>query len=105
MPAQPNQSHSWVRIGPTYAAVADGKIVALVYHSDARQGEVGGPGGDKATTDAAWFLVWTDEPHRHYQLSAPPAAPGIPRGKLEEVAYVAIAEAAKLVEDRVTRLN
>ena len=105
MPAQPSQSHSWVRLGPTYGAVADGKIVALVYHADARPGEVGGPGGDRATTDPAWFIVWTDEPHRHYQLAAPPAPPGTSHAKREEVAYLAIAEAGKLIDDRVKRLN
>ncbi len=105
MSPQPNRSHSWVHIGTTYAAVAEGKIVALLYHADARRGEVGGPGGDRATTEPAWFIVWVDEPHRHYQLSAPPAPAGIPHEKREEVAYLAIAEAGKLIDDRVTRLN
>ncbi len=105
MQAESKQSHSWVRIGTTYGAVVDDRIVALVYHADARRGEVGGPGGDRGLAEPAWFLVWTDDPHRHFQLEAPPWRAAMPHEELEQLAYVALAEAGKAVDDKLTQGN
>ena len=105
MHAESKQSHSWVRIGATYGAVVDERIAALVYHADARPGEVGGAGGERDMVDPAWFLVWTDEPHRHFQLKAPPARAGMPHEEREQLAFVALAEAGKAVDDKLARGN
>ncbi len=99
MPAEPETSHTWVLIGKTYGAVAGERIVALVYHAEAQPGEVGGPGGDPAVTDTGWFFLWTDDPHRHFQLAAPAASAGM----VEQVAYVALAEAGKIIDDQLPR--
>ena len=96
--AEPEQTHTWVRTGATYGAVADGKIVALVYHAAAQHGE--GEGGDRAT-GPGWFLVWTHEPHRHLQLPSPPLAVGIPHERREEIALVALADAGKVIDEKL----
>lgn len=96
------QNHSWVPIGTTYGAVVSERIVALVYHARERRGEVGGPGGNGAVAEPAWFLVWTDEPHRHFQLSAPPGTAGMSREELEQASYVALAEAGEVIDAKLS---
>ena len=101
MEAQSKPRHSWVRIGATYGAVVSEKIVALVYHSQDQRGEVGGPGGEQVASGPAWFLVWTDEPHRHFQLSATAATPDMPLEKLDQLAVVALTEAGNAIEGKL----
>lgn len=102
MQAESEPSHSWVPIGTTYGAVVSEKIVALVYHANERRGKVGGPGGNGALAEAAWFLVWTEEPHRHFQLSAPSGTPGMSREDLEKASYVALAEAGEVIDAKLS---
>jgi len=100
MEAESKPGHSWVRIGATYGAVVSEKIVALVYHAQGQRGEVGG-NGEETSTGPAWFLVWTDEPHRHFQLAAPPATPGLPAEKLNQLALAALAEAGDAIDAKL----
>ena len=102
MTAEPEQSHSWVRIGATYGAVVAGKITVLVYYAGAQRGEQGRPGGDQAQAGPGWYLVWVDEPHRHYQLSSPAPKLGAPPAELDESALVALAEAGEAIERKLT---
>lgn len=101
MQAESKQGHTWVRIGASYGAVVGDKIAALVYHGDAQPGEIGGPGGDPTVTDAGWFLVWTHDPHHHFQLATPAATAGM----LEQVAYAALSEAGEIIDDQLARGN
>ncbi len=103
MTAEPKQSHSWVRIGGTYAAVVAGTISALVYHAGVQRGKQAGPAGEQAEAEAGpgWYLVWVAEPHRHYQLSAPAAPAGAPAAELDKSALVALAEAGDAIEAKL----
>ena len=96
-------SHSWVKIGATYGAVVEDEIAALVYHAEAKRGRRGGPGGDGALTDAGWFLVWTHEPHRHFQLASPHQTADMSTEKRDENAYAALAEAGEIIDDQMAR--
>ena len=91
-------NHSWVPVGTAYGAVVSDRIVALVYHSRERRGDVGGPGGNRAVAKPAWFIVWTDEPHRHFELSAPAATAGMSREEVEKASFVALAEAGEVID-------
>ena len=86
MAADTEQSHSWVRIGAIYGGVAAGTIVALVYHAGVQRGEQAGSGDEQAEAGPGWYLVWADEPHRHYQLSAPAPPAGAPAAELSKSA-------------------
>lgn len=101
MTAQSNQSHTWVRIGTTYAAVVTGKIAALVYHAGVQRGTQRESGAEQAEAGPGWYLVWVDEPHRHYQLSAPPAPAGALAAALDKSALVALAEAGEAIEAKL----
>ncbi len=101
MHAESEQSHSWVRLGEVFGAVAEGRLVAVVYQAVAQRGRLGGPGGDAALTDPGWYLVWTDEPHRHYQLATPPTTSAMSREQLEEAGFAALAEAGKVIDDKL----
>ncbi len=101
MTAESRQSHSWVRIGSTYGAVAEEVIVALVYHARAQRGNQGGPGGDQVEAGAGWYLVWVDEPHRHHQLTASAARAGAPAAEFDQSALVALAEAGDAIEAKL----
>jgi len=103
MNAEIEQSHSWVRIGATYAAVVAEMITALVYHAGVQRGERGRPGGEQAEAEAGpgWYLVWVDKPHRHYQLSAPGARAGAPAAELDKSALIALAEAGEAIEAKL----
>jgi len=103
MEAESKQSHTWVRIGAVYGAVVAGKMAAVVYHAEARRGQTGGPGGNGTVMDPAWFLVWTNEPHRHLQLSAPPRTAQMTSEQREESGFIALAEAGKIIDDQVAR--
>jgi len=105
MEAEAGQSHTWVRLGPVYGAVAADRIAAIVYHAEARRGRTGGPGGNGAVVDPAWYLVWSHEPHRHFQLSAPPRKPDMTTEQQEECAYVVLAEAGQIIDDQLARDN
>ena len=76
MDIQGNSRHTWVRLGAVYGAVVDEKLAAVVYHAETKRGQTGGPGGNGAVADPAWYLVWSHEPHKHFQLSAPPRNAG-----------------------------
>jgi len=95
MAADTEQSHSWVRIGAIYGGVAAGTIVALVYHAGVQRGEQAGSGDEQAEAGPGWYLVWADEPHRHYQLSTPAPKVGAPAAELSKSALLALAEAAR----------
>ncbi len=101
MPAESEQSHSWVRIGSTYGGVVAKTIVALVYHAAVQRGEQTGPRGGEAEAGPGWYLVWVDKPHRHYQLSAPAAKAGAPVAELDRSALVALAEAGDAIEAKL----
>lgn len=92
------QSHSWVRIGGVYGAVVSGKITALVYHAGVQRGYQVGSSGGQAQAGAGWYLVWVDEPHRHYQLAAPAPAAGAEAAELDESCLAALAEAGDAIE-------
>lgn len=98
MTPESKQSHSWVRVGSTYAGVVADKISALVYHAGAQRGTEGGPAGERAEAGPGWYLVWIDEPHRHYQLSAPAAKAGASAAELEKNTLAALAEAGDAIE-------
>jgi hypothetical protein len=97
------QKHSWVRIGTVYGAVVAEKIAALVYHAGVQRGEQAGRGGDAERAEAGpgWYLVWANEPHRHYQLSAPAPQPGAPAAELDKSALVALAAAGEAIEAKL----
>ncbi len=103
MTAESKQSHSWVRIGVIYGGVVAGTITALVYHAGVQRGKQAGSGGEQAEAEAGpgWYLVWVDEPHRHYQLSAPAAGAGAKASELHESALVALAEAGDAIEAKL----
>jgi len=94
-------NHSWVRIGATYAAVVSGAITALVYHAGVQRGTQRESGVEQAEAGPGWYLVWVDEPHRHYQLSAPAAAAGAPAAELDKSALLALAEAGEAIEAKL----
>lgn len=100
MTAEPQQGTSWVRIGATYGAVFASKIAALVYHAAVQRGEQA-PTGKEADAGPGWYLVWVNEPHRHYQLSAPALGAGAPAAELDKSALVALAEAAEAIEAKL----
>lgn len=97
------QNHSWVRIGATYGAVVAEKITALVYHAGVQRGEQAGRGGDAEQAEAGpgWYLVWANEPHRHYQLAAPAPEAGAPATELDKSALVALAAAGEAIEAKL----
>jgi len=97
------QKHSWVRIGTVYGAVVAEKIAALVYHAGVQRGEQAGRGGDAEQAEAGpgWYLVWVNEPHRHYQLSAPAPRTGAPAADLDKSALVALAAAGEAIEAKL----
>jgi len=101
MAADTEQSHSWVRIGAIYGGVAAGTIVALVYHAGVQRGEQAGSGDEQAEAGPGWYLVWADEPHRHYQLSAPAPPAGAPAAELSKSALLALAEAGEAIEAKL----
>ena len=103
MDIQGQSSHTWVRLGAVYGAVVAEKLAAIVYHAEARRGQTGGPGGNGAVADPAWYLVWTHEPHKHFQLSSPPRTPEMSSDELEDAGFVALAEAGKIIDDQVAR--
>lgn len=93
--------HTWVRLGAVYGAVVDNKLAAIVYHAEARRGLTGGPGGNGAAVEPAWYLVWSHEPHKHFQLSSPPRTEAMTSEQLEDAAFVALAEAGKIIDDQL----
>ncbi len=101
MAAEPEQNHTWVRIGSTYAGVVAKAIVALVYHAGVQRGEKTGSRGGEDEAGPGWYLVWVDKPHHHYQLSAPAAAAGAPVAELDRSALVALAEAGEAIEAKL----
>lgn len=103
MEAESKKSHTWVRIGAVYGAVVAGKMAAVVYHAEARRGQTGGPGGNGAVIDPAWFLVWTHEPHRHFQLKAPPRSAQMTSEQREESSLFALAEAGEIIDAQVAK--
>jgi len=105
MDIQGNSRHTWVRLGAVYGAVVDEKLAAVVYHAEAKRGQTGGPGGNGAVADPAWYLVWSHEPHKHFQLSAPPQTPEMSSTELEDAGFVALAEAGKIIDDQVAPGN
>jgi hypothetical protein len=100
---QGKSSHTWVRLGAVYGAVVDEKLAAVVYHAEGRRGVTGGPGGNGAVSDPAWYLVWVHDPHKHFQLSSPPRTPEMTSEQLEDAGFVALAEAGKIIDDQVAR--
>jgi hypothetical protein len=102
MTPESKQSHSWVRIGATYGGVVDGAITALVYQTAAQRGNKGGPGGEQAEAGPGWYLVWVDEPHRHFQLSAHRARAGAAAPELDKSVLAALAEAGEAIEAKLT---
>jgi len=101
MSEESKQSHSWVPIGPAYAAVIDDAIAALVYHATVQRGRQGGPGGDQQEAGPGWYLVWVEEPHRHYQLTAPPPRAGSLAAELDRNALAALAEAGEVIDAKL----
>jgi hypothetical protein len=101
MDIQGKSKHTWVRLGAVYGAVVDNKLAAIVYHALARRGLTGGPGGNGSTVEPAWYLVWSHEPHRHFQLSSPPQKSEMTSEQLEDAAFVALAEAGKIIDAKV----
>lgn len=101
MTGESNQSHSWVRIGAIYGGVVAGTIAVLVYHAGVQRGEQRGPGAEQAEAGPGWYLVWVEEPHRHYQLSAPAAPAGAPATELDKSALLALAEAGEAIEAKL----
>lgn len=102
MTAGSQQTHSWVRIGATYGGVVAEKIVVLVYHAGVQRGESTRSGGEEAEAGPGWYLVWVDEPHRHYQLSAPATAAGASADELDKSALIALAEAGDRIEAKLS---
>ena len=102
MDMQGKSRHTWVRLGAVYGAVADDKLAAIVYHAEGRRGATGGPGGNGATVDPAWYLVWSHEPHKHFPLQSPPRTPEMTSDQLEEAGFVALAEAGKIIDEHLT---
>ncbi|MBA3306292.1 MAG: hypothetical protein H0U25_10260 [Thermoleophilaceae bacterium] len=101
MTPESKQSHSWVRVGATYGGVVAGAITVLVYQAGAQRGNKGGPGGDQAQAGPGWYLVWVEEPHRHYQLSTPRARAGAPAAELDQTVLAALAEAGEAIEAKL----
>jgi hypothetical protein len=103
MDIQGKSSHTWVRLGAVFGAVVDEKLAAIVYHAEFRRGVTGGPGGNGATVDPAWYLVWVHEPHKHFQLSSPPRTEEMTSEQLEDAGFVALAEAGKIIDEQVAK--
>lgn len=103
MDIEGTSSHTWVRLGAVYGAVVEDRLAAIVYHAEARRGRTSGPGGNGAVADPAWFLVWAHEPHKHFQLSAPPRNEKMTSQQLEDAGFVALAEAGKIIDDHVAK--
>ena len=101
MTSEPRQSHSWVRIGAIYGAVVAGTIAALVYHAGVQRGEQASSSGEQAEAGPGWYLVWVDEPHRHYQLATPAPRVGAPAAELDKSAVVALAEAGGAIDAKL----
>jgi hypothetical protein len=101
MDMQGKSIHTWVRLGAVYGAVVEEKLAAIVYHAEARRGLTGGPGGNGATVEPAWYLVWAHEPHKHFQLSSPPRKPEMTSDQAEEAAFAVLAEAGKIIDDQL----
>ncbi len=101
MDMQGNSTHTWVRLGAVHGAVVEEKLAAIVYHAEARRGLTGGPGGNGATVEPAWYLVWVHDPHKHFQLSSPPRNAEMTSDQLEEAGFAALAEAGKIIDDRL----
>jgi len=101
MSAESKQSHSWVRIGAIYGGVVAGAMIALVYHAGVQRGEQAGSGDEQAEAGPGWYLVWADEPHRHYQLSAPAPPAGAPAAELSKSALLALAEAGEAIDAKL----
>ncbi len=101
MAADTEQSHSWVRIGAIYGGVVAGAIVALVYHAGVQRGEQAGSGDEQAEAGPGWYLVWVDEPHRHYQLTTPAPGAGAAGAELDKSALIALAEAGEGIEAKL----
>ena len=101
MDIQGKSSHTWVRLGAVYGAVVQERLAAIVYHAEARRGQAGGPGGNGAPVDPAWYLVWVHEPHKHFQLSSPPRTAEMTSQELEDAGFVALTEAGKIIDDQV----
>lgn len=99
--AEPEPSHSWVRVGAAYAAVVGGTIRALVYHAGVQRGGQGGPEGEQADAGPGWYLVWIDEPHRHYQLSTPLPPADAPTEELDKSVLIALAEAGDVIDTKL----
>jgi len=101
MDIEGKSSHTWVRLGAVYGAVVQDKLAAIVYHAEARRGLTGGPGGNGAAVEPAWYLVWVHEPHKHFQLSAAPRKAEMTSEQMEDAGYVALNEAGKIIDDQL----
>ena len=101
MDMQGKSIHTWVRLGAVYGAVVEEKLAAIVYHAEARRGQTGGPGGNGATVEPAWYLVWVHEPHKHFQLSSPPRTAEMTSDQAEEAAFAVLGEAGQIIDDQL----
>lgn len=90
-----------MRVGATYGCVVAGAITALVYHAGVQRGGKGGAAGEQAEAGPGWYVVWVDEPHRHYQLAAPAPKAATSAAELDKSALVALAEAGEAVEAKL----
>ena len=62
----------WIQAGyHTWALVAGGSIVGLVYWTGAGLGEEGGPGGDPVMQTGGWCCLSVDDPGNHDALDGP----------------------------------
>jgi hypothetical protein len=98
-----SRNREWVNVGNTFAAVVDGRILALLYWSEATPAEEGGAGGEPVVADAGWFLVFADEPFEHTQipLELPTLWPGMPYKQLAEAWEQAREKAAEMIESHI----
>jgi hypothetical protein len=87
--------------GPTYYAVGDGTIKALLYWEGSGVGEESGPGGEPVVTPPGWFVVLADEPDHHFSIDAPDLESGMAHEVLVRVTDAAMDAATRMVANRL----
>jgi hypothetical protein len=112
MPAEPDRDQegtemrtlSWGNAGgPTYYAVGDGSIQALLYWDDGGPGELYEPGGEPVIMNPGWYVVLADDPSNHFDVDAPGLEPGMADADLARATEAAMAAATGLVADHLNR--
>jgi hypothetical protein len=60
----------WTQAGDhTWGLVVEGRVVALVYWTGSRVGELDEPGGEPVVMDPGWFWFSVEDPDNHYAFA------------------------------------